>query len=224
MTSRCSHTPLIWTAAPWSTSAAATARSSANCAQAGADAIGIDIDVQPAHRKDPDGRYLKGGAEKLPLERPVGRRGHDPAQPAPRAGPAQRVPGAARASCATWCSSPSRCPRATSSSCCVPSTTRPTSARSRRRRSSRAASSCARRSSTTSWCRSAGFDALTTGSSAPTPHVRNACRGAPAAAALQAGRFPDPDARGHPRPQREEAPARASRRLPPLLTESSPTT
>src|SRR5690349_3864702 len=34
---------------------------------AGADAIGVDIDVQPAHRRDPEGRYLKGGAERLPL-------------------------------------------------------------------------------------------------------------------------------------------------------------
>jgi SAM-dependent methyltransferase len=35
--------------------------------EAGADAIGVDIDVQPAHRIDPEGRYLKGGAERLPL-------------------------------------------------------------------------------------------------------------------------------------------------------------
>ena len=35
--------------------------------EGGADAIGVDIDVQPAHRLDPKGRYLKGGAERLPL-------------------------------------------------------------------------------------------------------------------------------------------------------------
>jgi SAM-dependent methyltransferase len=34
---------------------------------AGADPIGVDIDVQPAHRLDPEGRYLKGSAERLPL-------------------------------------------------------------------------------------------------------------------------------------------------------------
>ena len=34
---------------------------------AGADAIGVDLDVQPAHRRDPEGRYLKGAAERLPL-------------------------------------------------------------------------------------------------------------------------------------------------------------
>ena len=34
---------------------------------AGADAIGIDVDIKPAHRQDPEGRYLKGGAERLPL-------------------------------------------------------------------------------------------------------------------------------------------------------------
>jgi ubiquinone/menaquinone biosynthesis C-methylase UbiE len=35
---------------------------------AGADAIGVDIDVTRANQVDPDGRYLQGGAEALPLE------------------------------------------------------------------------------------------------------------------------------------------------------------
>ncbi|MBE2317766.1 class I SAM-dependent methyltransferase [Solirubrobacter sp. CPCC 204708] len=35
--------------------------------EAGADAIGVDIDIKDAHWLDPEGRYLKGGAERLPL-------------------------------------------------------------------------------------------------------------------------------------------------------------
>ena len=35
---------------------------------AGADALGVDIDVRRAAQIDPGGRYLKGGAEALPLE------------------------------------------------------------------------------------------------------------------------------------------------------------
>jgi SAM-dependent methyltransferase len=35
---------------------------------AGADALGVDIDVTRAQAIDPDGRYLTGGAEDLPLE------------------------------------------------------------------------------------------------------------------------------------------------------------
>ena len=35
---------------------------------AGADALGVDIDVTAAKQKDPDGLYLQGGAEALPLE------------------------------------------------------------------------------------------------------------------------------------------------------------
>jgi SAM-dependent methyltransferase len=35
---------------------------------AGADAIGVDIDIAAATRRDPDGRYLQGGAERLPLD------------------------------------------------------------------------------------------------------------------------------------------------------------
>ena len=34
---------------------------------AGADALGIDVDVERARAADPDGRYLVGGAEALPL-------------------------------------------------------------------------------------------------------------------------------------------------------------
>jgi ubiquinone/menaquinone biosynthesis C-methylase UbiE len=34
---------------------------------AGADALGVDIDVSAAKAKDPDGLYLQGGAEALPL-------------------------------------------------------------------------------------------------------------------------------------------------------------
>ncbi len=34
---------------------------------AGADALGVDIDVTAAKEKDPDGLYLQGGAEALPL-------------------------------------------------------------------------------------------------------------------------------------------------------------
>jgi SAM-dependent methyltransferase len=37
-------------------------------AQAGADALGVDIDVTRAQQIDPDHRYLEGGAERLPLE------------------------------------------------------------------------------------------------------------------------------------------------------------
>jgi ubiquinone/menaquinone biosynthesis C-methylase UbiE len=36
--------------------------------EAGADVIGVDIDVERARRTDPDGRYLTGGAERLPLD------------------------------------------------------------------------------------------------------------------------------------------------------------
>jgi len=36
--------------------------------EAGADAIGIDIDVTAATQHDPEGRYLQGGAERLPLD------------------------------------------------------------------------------------------------------------------------------------------------------------
>jgi len=39
-----------------------------NLRGAGADAIGVDIDITAATRKDPDGRYLEGGAERLPLD------------------------------------------------------------------------------------------------------------------------------------------------------------
>ena len=35
---------------------------------AGADALGVDIDVTRAREIDPDGRYFEGGAERLPLE------------------------------------------------------------------------------------------------------------------------------------------------------------
>lgn len=35
---------------------------------AGADALGVDIDVTRAREADPDGRYLTGGAEALPLD------------------------------------------------------------------------------------------------------------------------------------------------------------
>ena len=35
---------------------------------AGADALGVDIDVARAWEADPDGRYLTGGAEALPLD------------------------------------------------------------------------------------------------------------------------------------------------------------
>src|SRR5215468_5242327 len=35
---------------------------------AGADALGVDIDVTRAQQVDPEGRYLTGGAEALPLE------------------------------------------------------------------------------------------------------------------------------------------------------------
>src|SRR3954453_24008894 len=35
---------------------------------AGADALGVDIDVTRAREIDPDGRYLTGGAEAIPLE------------------------------------------------------------------------------------------------------------------------------------------------------------
>ncbi len=35
---------------------------------AGADALGVDIDVARAREADPDGRYLTGGAEALPLD------------------------------------------------------------------------------------------------------------------------------------------------------------
>ena len=35
---------------------------------AGADALGIDLDVTRARERDPEGRYLEGGAEDLPLE------------------------------------------------------------------------------------------------------------------------------------------------------------
>jgi ubiquinone/menaquinone biosynthesis C-methylase UbiE len=35
---------------------------------AGADALGVDIEVARAHEVDPEGRYLEGGAERLPLE------------------------------------------------------------------------------------------------------------------------------------------------------------
>src|SRR3954454_7652786 len=34
---------------------------------AGADALGVDIDVSAAKERDPDGLYLQGGAEALPL-------------------------------------------------------------------------------------------------------------------------------------------------------------
>jgi ubiquinone/menaquinone biosynthesis C-methylase UbiE len=37
-------------------------------AQAGADALGVDLDVTRARELDPRGRYLEGGAERLPLE------------------------------------------------------------------------------------------------------------------------------------------------------------
>jgi ubiquinone/menaquinone biosynthesis C-methylase UbiE len=37
-------------------------------AGAGADALGVDIDVTRANEVDPEGRYLEGGAERLPLE------------------------------------------------------------------------------------------------------------------------------------------------------------
>jgi len=36
-------------------------------AAAGADALGVDISVTRAREIDPDGRYLEGGAERLPL-------------------------------------------------------------------------------------------------------------------------------------------------------------
>jgi ubiquinone/menaquinone biosynthesis C-methylase UbiE len=35
---------------------------------AGAEAVGVDIDIAAAARRDPEGRYLQGGAEALPLE------------------------------------------------------------------------------------------------------------------------------------------------------------
>jgi SAM-dependent methyltransferase len=35
---------------------------------AGADALGVDIDVSTAKQRDPDGRYLQGGAQELPLD------------------------------------------------------------------------------------------------------------------------------------------------------------
>ena len=35
---------------------------------AGAQAIGVDIDVERARAADPEGRYMTGGAERLPLE------------------------------------------------------------------------------------------------------------------------------------------------------------
>jgi SAM-dependent methyltransferase len=35
---------------------------------AGADALGVDVDVTRAREVDPDHRYLEGGAERLPLE------------------------------------------------------------------------------------------------------------------------------------------------------------
>jgi ubiquinone/menaquinone biosynthesis C-methylase UbiE len=35
---------------------------------AGADALGVDLDVTRAREVDPEGRYLEGGAERLPLE------------------------------------------------------------------------------------------------------------------------------------------------------------
>jgi SAM-dependent methyltransferase len=35
--------------------------------EAGADAIGIDIDVNSARERDPEGRYLEGAAQELPL-------------------------------------------------------------------------------------------------------------------------------------------------------------
>jgi len=35
---------------------------------AGADALGVDIEVDRAREIDPDGRYLQGGAQDLPLE------------------------------------------------------------------------------------------------------------------------------------------------------------
>jgi SAM-dependent methyltransferase len=34
---------------------------------AGADALGVDVDVSAAKNRDPDGLYLQGGAEALPL-------------------------------------------------------------------------------------------------------------------------------------------------------------
>ena len=36
--------------------------------EAGADALGVDIDVSAALQRDPAGRYLEGGAQDLPLE------------------------------------------------------------------------------------------------------------------------------------------------------------
>jgi SAM-dependent methyltransferase len=36
--------------------------------KAGADALGVDVDVSRARAVDPDHRYLEGGAERLPLE------------------------------------------------------------------------------------------------------------------------------------------------------------
>jgi SAM-dependent methyltransferase len=36
--------------------------------EAGADALGVDIDVSAARARDPDGRSLQGGAQDLPLE------------------------------------------------------------------------------------------------------------------------------------------------------------
>ena len=36
--------------------------------EAGADVIGVDIDVERAREADPDGRYETGGAERIPLD------------------------------------------------------------------------------------------------------------------------------------------------------------
>ena len=110
--------------------------SSANCAKREPTPSASTSTSSLAHRKDPEGRYLKGGAEKLPLRdqsvdvATMMRSLHH--VPDPRSA----FPELARV-VRELCTSPSRCPRVSSSSCCGPSTTRPRCARRRRRRSRR---------------------------------------------------------------------------------------